>query len=486
MLLEVNVLQPAARFAAGAFVAAVLATACATAIEIHVEGEGAAGVASDPDSDVSGDDPVPEPTEVVPDPVEELSYEDAIDVYFADVERFWSEASPAALGLEFSPVSARIPYDIADDATIPACGGELGPLELYDGNAFYCQPENYIAWDNVGLFPDLYEQFGAFTLGLVISHEYGHAVQASAGFDGPTIFVELQADCLAGAWAGTVARGEGTDVPFARSDLDDAIGGFLTFADPLGTPAADPDAHGTAFDRLNAFVESFEGGVDVCLDYISDPPETATLLVDRADDTEGNLPMDELLPLMTEDLAIFLNALGQGEVSADFMAPGAPLQFGGPLGDPPACGALTVAADDVAGSAYYCEADGQVYIDRSELDELWRIVGDFAPAYSVAHSYAMSIVVEFISDDPAAAVLAADCVVGVWSRVAFDRAALPPEEQVFDLVLSAGDLDEGIVGLLLVPPLGPSLTEPEGLVTFDRAAEFARGFFQGISQCPLS
>ncbi|MFV2039154.1 MAG: neutral zinc metallopeptidase, partial [Acidimicrobiales bacterium] len=503
--------QRGVRLVGVAVVTVVLAAACATSFEVKIDGVAAVAPNATPTADAeptptpapapSDDDPVVEPTTppaatpqvappastptVTPIPIVELTYADAIDIYFDDVERFWTSASPEAFGMEFSPVSERIPYDIADDDTIPACGGEIGPRDLYDGNAFYCEPEDYIAWDDVGLFPDLYENSGPFTLGLVIAHEYGHAVQAAAGFDGATIFVELQSDCLAGAWAGAVARGESPAVPFARGDLDDAIGGSLTFADPLGTSAGDPGAHGTAFDRVNAFAEAFEGGVPVCLDYISDPPQTATLLIDRFDETAGNFPMEDLLPLLTADLSAFLDALGQ-PVSPGFNAPVSPVEFGGPLGDPPPCGGLAVSADATAGSAYYCEDDGQVYIDRGELDELWREAGDFAPSYLVAHSYATSLVAEFISDDPAAAVLAADCIVGVWARDVFDEAAARPAEPVHQLILSAGDLDEAIVGLLLVPPLGPSLTEPEGLVTFDRVAEFGRGFFRGVSQCRLS
>ncbi|MCP4223955.1 MAG: hypothetical protein GY773_11475, partial [Actinomycetia bacterium] len=165
-----------------------------------------------------------------------------------------------------------------------------------------------------GQFPELYEVFGDFAVGLVIAHEYGHAMQARGRVDGPTIFVELHADCLAGAWAGSVAAGEGGMAPFFdRDDLDGAIGGFLTFADPRGTPAADLEAHGTAFDRLNAFSEGFENGLTPCGAYLTDPPQTASILIDPEDE-EGNMPLVDLLPLLAEDLGVFMNTLGEAQV----------------------------------------------------------------------------------------------------------------------------------------------------------------------------
>lgn len=480
----------------------MVVSACGTSIDLSlVDSAAPAESGSDPGlpdgsatpsatetNEPEGPDPSPPPSSPpvsTPGPVEELPYGEAIDVYFADIENFWATSMPAVFGREFEPVNARVPYEPRVEATIPECDGETGPRDLYEGNAFYCDPDDYIAWDDVGLFPDLYTTYGDFTLGLVIAHEYGHAVQTQVGLDGPTIVIELQADCLAGAWAAAVAAQQTTGVPFERADLDNAIGGFLTFADPLGTPAGDPTAHGTAFDRLNSFAEGFEAGAEICVGYLEDPPQTATILVDRFDATGGNLPLESLLPLLSEDLTIYLDALGGIEVGPGFGAPLDPVEFGRGIGDPAACDGEAVVADEVLGSAYYCGSDGQVYLDRAELEDLWSEVGDFAPGYAVAHSYVMSVVVEFVEDDPAAAVLAADCLVGVWARDVFDEAGLAPSERTHVLQLSAGDLDEGIVGLLLVPPLGPSLSTPEELVTFDRVAEFGRGFFQGFDQCRL-
>ena len=467
-------------------VAAVLLGACGTTVELSVpesDFEAVSAQAAHEQSigdDASGPTPSPEPT---PTPAD-LPYEEAIDVYFVDVERFWADAMPPTFGLDFEPVDRRVPYEPERPVSVPACGGEVGPQELYADNAYYCAPDDYIAWDDNGLFPDLYRTYGDFSVGLVIAHEYGHAVQFRAAVDGPTIFVELQADCFAGAWAGDVAASG--SVPFQRSDLDAAIGGFLTFADPLGTPAGDPGAHGTAFDRLNAFAEGFDGGVDVCVDYLSTPPQTATILVDPADTSGGNLPLDELIPLLVEDLSLSLDTLSDIGPQAAYVVPGPPVDFGGSAGAPGPCGGVAPSVEEIEAAAYYCAETNQVFIDRGELDAVWREVGDFAPAYAVAHSYAMSLAVEYTDTDSGAAVLAADCLVGVWARDVFDEAAAAPVEPFHVLYLSAGDLDEGIVGFLLLEVLGPDLSQVDDVGTFDRVAEFGRGFFRGVSQCPVT
>ncbi len=398
-------------------------------------------------------------------------------MFFADIERFWGAEMGEVFGIEFQPVERRVPYEPTRLDSVPACADELGPLELYRDNAFYCPAEDFIAWDDVGLFPDLYNDFGDFAVGLVLAHEYSHAVQSRAEILGPTILVELQADCWAGAWAGDAATNAA--VPVTAADLDNAIGGFLTFADPLGTPAGDPSAHGTAFDRLNSFVEGFENGPMSCTDYIVNPPQTTSLGIDFSDVNQGDLPLDDLLPIVSADMEVWLSLLAQDQLNAHFLAPGpgAALVGGGLV----QCGAAAVDVESIEGSAFYCPADNSVYWDLDELQDVWSEAGDFAPAYAVAHSYVMSIASAFDGLDTNAAVLAADCLVGVWSRDVFDGSGTR-ERFIF---LSAGDLDEGIVGLLLVAPTGPAAADASSVATFDRVAEFGRGFLRGISQCRL-
>ena len=480
-----------------AAVVLLVAAGCATSLDINVRTDVQAGEPGAGQEFAAGEDPEPadedtptpteEPTEVptvepTPTPLPDLGYQEAIDVFFADVEAFWEDEADKLGIIDFSPVEARIPYDPSVPGAVPTCGGELGPSAIYVGNAFYCTPDDYIAWDDVGLFPELYDDYGDFTVGLVIAHEYAHAVQARANLDGPTIFVELQADCLAGAWAGAVASSGGPELRYDPTDLDNAIGGFLTFADPLGTPAGDPTAHGTAFDRLNALADGFEFGVDACPRFLTDPPQTASLAVDRRDENDGDLPLDQLLPILVADLDNYLGIVGAELLGPDYVVPQALVEFGAGIGDPADCGGLSVDARALPGSAYYCELTRTVAIDRAELEQLWGEVGDFAPAYAVAHAYAASVASP-LGATAADVILVADCIVGVWARDVFEATATPPPPREHSIFLSAGDLDEGIVGLLLVPPVGVSLAPTGPIAVFDRVAAFSDGFFAGAQTC---
>ncbi len=54
-----------------------------------------------------------------------------------------------------------------------------------------------------GVLARLAEQFGPSIMGVVLAHEYGHAIQARSGALPATCrhdHTEQQADCFAGAW----------------------------------------------------------------------------------------------------------------------------------------------------------------------------------------------------------------------------------------------------------------------------------------------
>ena len=56
-----------------------------------------------------------------------------------------------------------------------------------------------------GVLAQLADSYGPSVMGVVLAHEFGHAIQGRAGDldrDVPTIYTEQQADCFAGAWVG--------------------------------------------------------------------------------------------------------------------------------------------------------------------------------------------------------------------------------------------------------------------------------------------
>ena len=137
-----------------------------------------------------------------------------------DVTDFWHETYPEVYGDEFQDLAGFYPYGPGTE--MPPCGPfDLAYEEIAD-NAFYCPDDDIIAWDEGSLMPQLNEDFGAFTVAIVIAHEYGHAAQARFGTPDRTVDLELQADCFAGAWTQRVADGgaEGFDAERRRPRQD--------------------------------------------------------------------------------------------------------------------------------------------------------------------------------------------------------------------------------------------------------------------------
>ena len=108
-----------------------------------------------------------------------------------------------------------------------------------------------------GLLAQLADNFGAGTIGIVLAHEYGHAIQQRSGVlrqNLPTVTTEQQADCFAGAWAGRAARGEG-GITFSDADVRAGLIAMLEVRDPVGIdqfarPAATgPDSTGSVRSR---------------------------------------------------------------------------------------------------------------------------------------------------------------------------------------------------------------------------------------------
>ena len=141
---------------------------------------------------------------------------------------------------------------------ISGCGGvadpEMGP--------FYCSQNSTVyyplSWtDPSGQTP---AEIGDFAVAVILAHEVGHHVQNLTGaFADPNVFtiqLELQADCLAGLWGRSVYE-EGLLEP---GDVGEALQIAANAADLPGTPAEDPNAHGTEAQRTDAFFTGYESG----------------------------------------------------------------------------------------------------------------------------------------------------------------------------------------------------------------------------------
>ena len=137
---------------------------------------------------------------------------------------------------------------------------------------FYCPLDKRVYID-LAFYDDLRERFGApgdFAQAYVIAHEVGHHVQNLRGLLGrgavDQVEIELQADCLAGAWAKDAEARKLLEV----GDLDEALNAARQIGDDTiqrktqGRVQPETWTHGSAAQRSGSFKRGYERGVAGC------------------------------------------------------------------------------------------------------------------------------------------------------------------------------------------------------------------------------
>jgi predicted metalloprotease len=135
---------------------------------------------------------------------------------------------------------------------------------------FYCPTDRKVYVD-LGFYDELRSKFGApgdFAQAYVIAHEVGHHVQNLRGRLGreDKIAIELQADCLAGAWAGDAEKRKELEV----GDIDEALTAAAAVGDDTiqrrtqGRVQPETWTHGSAQQRSTAFKTGFQRGPAGC------------------------------------------------------------------------------------------------------------------------------------------------------------------------------------------------------------------------------
>ena len=197
-----------------------------------------------------------------------------------DVEAYWTETYPEVYG---DDVRAAWPAASTPTGPTPSCRRCGEPPPAYARHRrqrlLLPRPTTSSPGTRSSLIPWLNEKFGAFTVGIVFAHEFGHAIQARAGARAAPIDLELQADCFAGAW--TARRGRRRQRPFSVTDDGEPRlqrRRHDRHQRPCPAPTGDdPLAHGSGFDRIGAFQDGYENGAGTAPSLRRRAPDAATV-----------------------------------------------------------------------------------------------------------------------------------------------------------------------------------------------------------------
>lgn len=326
------------------------------------------------------------------------------------------------------------------------------------------------------------EYFGDMSVNGVLAHEFGHALQVMANLvtrKDPTIVREQQADCFAGVYLWWVAEGKSTRFTLSTADgLDHVLAGIITTRDPvMEADAENDDEHGSALDQVSAFQLGFINGTPACAAIDEDEVERrrgdlpTTLRVDASGNPEtGEVGINE------ETLSTLMELMGK-----IFSPKNPPTLSYQPAGCPDA---------KPSPPAAYCPATNTIVVDLPALARMGKVAsaaehslpqGDDTSLSIVMSRYALAVQHErgLPMQSPWTALRTA-CLTGVAHRKMAVPIDLPSGQQ---LVLTAGDLDEAVSGLLtnrMVASDADGVSVPAG---FTRIAAFRAGVGGDMDAC---
>ena len=419
----------------------------------------------------------------------------------ADIDRWWSEVFPDVYGEPFVPLQGAVYVGYPERATdIPGCAEprtEYEDLQLFV--AFYCQVGDFIAYDDgpdaPSILTGLADSFGPAVIGVVLAHEYAHAVQERIGaLDRrlATIVTEQQADCFAGAWTGQAYRGDSPVLRFGDLDVRAGLLAMIEVRDPVGTNQFEAGGHGSAFDRVGAFQVGFDEGPSRCAGLLDEPLPLMPNEFQTLGDLErgGNASYDcaddpnpdcEPAPsFLAEDLDHFWRTtLGER------FDPVTPV----PVDD------LATACDDAVVLTIHvvvCPTARTVVFDEPVVRDLYEEgFGDFSIGYVYGIGWA-----EFAQRSLGSALtgeqrlLLSDCYTGAWMRdITPDPTGRTPRGGVDrdgdgtpdGVTTSPGDLDEAIQMAILVGDEGARVDVVGS--AFEKIGAFRVGVLGGLGAC---
>jgi predicted metalloprotease len=459
-----------------AFLAALVVIAFATPAALAQSGDAGDG-GGDPTLDDGSTDATPD---------KGRGYESTLQLAIDDIQDYWADEFPAIYGEEYD----RIPDDRIIAAhpgvKLPKCQGQTLTYADAEDNAFYCYRSNFVVYDDVSLFPQIFRDFGTLAVPLVLAHEWGHAIQdRSDNSEQQVIYKELQSDCFAGSWVRRVADGDAQGIKLKGGNLDRALAAMLQFRDPTGSSKEDASAHGSGFDRVAAFQQGYDDGAEQCATYFDTNP--LVVEIPFSDEQEaasgGNFDAELVIPASVEMLNSFYS---QVEPAYEIQSIDNVYSFDSSGGSEqlPECGGSTPPRSEIKNRVFYCLDDGYFAFDGDYLQHVYDDIGDFGVTTLLANPFATYV--QTLQDFPGAAdnadnaVLGADCYTGGFANALF-RELLSSETVGGAVVLSPGDLDETVQAFI-------DYSAARGLskdldVTFVRLRAFRDGFLNGYGVC---
>jgi len=370
------------------------------------------------------------------------------------VAAFWRRKMPVLYGDDLDPVERIVAYRGSTPRTFPRCNGVLADASSYVDNAIYCRLEHVIAYDAEG-FERMRADHGPLAIGVVVAHEYAHAVQAQAGERGATLGLELQADCFSGAWAatGTAARSK------APADLDAALRSLLDGADAGGSLVDDPEGHGSSFDRVAAFSDGFHAGGSACLTYDTDPPLLAPIA------SVGTPRWDGSIDSLTDALGTFWSTQGSRSVAAVTAVDDE---------HPDGCGSIGASTVPAL-----CIVGGVVRYDDARLRGA---AGRWSVGYPVAAAYGQVALAQPDTGSKIGAsriALATDCAVGAFVAAA-------ASDPIGEVRTDRRDLDEVVQAMAGFDPADLRPNRDGDVSLLDRVEALRVGVRGGLDDCAIT
>jgi predicted metalloprotease len=395
-----------------------------------------------------------------------------------DIEEYWKSVYSQSLKGTFVPVGKLVSYDSNSPSSPIVCHNDTYKLV----NAFFTGRCNLIAWDRGVFMPVAQRYFGDMSVNGVLAHEFGHALQQMAKLvtrRDPTIVREQQADCFAGVYLFWVADGKSPRFTLSTADgLDHVLAGVITTRDPvMDADTTNDDEHGSALDRISAFQMGFISGASACAGINTTEIEQrrGDLPTKLQRDSSGDPETGEV-PINEDTLSTLMEVLGK------IFSPKSPPTLSYKAADCP----------DAKPSppASYCPATNTIVVDLPGLAKAGRVAaenehtlpqGDDTALSMVMSRYALAVQHErgLAMQSPWTALRTA-CLTGVVHRKMAEPIDTPSQKQ---LVLTAGDLDEAVSGLLtnhMVASDADGVSVPAG---FTRIAAFRGGVTGNMDAC---